>query len=108
MNISFKQYLILRKLYKSKSEIYLNPNDKNFIYLLSNKLFETKYTTSGPFTNFDEPTGLAKLTPKGESVYHSYFDKYLNRTGIIYSMIVSTISIILSIIAFLASTKQDL
>lgn len=103
--ISFKQYLILRKLHKSQPEkVQLDPDSQDFIYLIDSKLIESEQNFINPeipnvIGFFSENNGLSSVTSKGSDLYHSYFDKYLNRTGIITSFILSVIAIIISIAA---------
>lgn len=100
MNVSFEQYLILRKLYKIyPKSLQLNTDDKNFKMLLDMKLIDSVESVSNTlnmeFYNipFYEPNGISTITKEGISVYNLYMDRYINRIGVIVSLIVSLISL---------------
>jgi len=100
MNISFKQYLILRKLYKIYPEnLQLNADDKNFKMLLGMNLIDSEESVSSTLETefydipFYEPNGMSTITTEGMSIYNLYMDRYINRIGVIVSLTISLISL---------------
>jgi hypothetical protein len=106
-SISFKQYLILRKLYKAQpKKIQLDINSKDFQFLIDNQYIESEQDmetceNKNIVAFFDIDNGLSTITNEGINIYYSYFDKYINRTGVIVSIIFSIVSLIVSIFAWI-------
>ncbi|WP_353096379.1 hypothetical protein [Tissierella praeacuta] len=106
-NISFKQYLILRKLYRAQPEkIQLDINSKDFQFLIDNKYIESEQDTEtcenkNIVAFFDINNGLSTITKEGINIYYSYFDRYIVRISTIVALVLSIIAMITSIVAFI-------
>lgn len=103
--VSFKQYLILRRLYRSQTEvIQIDTDSKDFIYLIENNLIEsekdteTKIVADFPMV-YSHDNGLSSITNNGLNLYHSYFDIYVTRTTSVVALIISVIAFIRTIVS---------
>lgn len=100
-DINFKQYLILRKLYKFKGNaIQMDPNDRNYKFLLHYELIESEYISDGPFINL-EPNGRTNITNKGINKYIAYQNKSRRHWQNIF--IPQTLNVVVSIITTLVT-----
>lgn len=104
VSITFKQYLILKKLYKAKpNPVQLSVKDNDFNFLQENHLIDSESDLLDPKSDvvlgfFTVPNGKSTITNLGESTYNSYFDTYINRTGVVASLIISITALIISIL----------
>jgi len=98
-SISFKQYKLLRKLYKSKPDsVQLDIENTEFKFLYDTKLIDSEqeiisYISEFPFFG---PNGKCTITNEGESIYNSFrIECHRHWQGI---FIPQTLNVIVSVI----------